>query len=157
NNLHESIAQTLVAAARMAEDARRAAPEVSGKLRHLEEVLQQSIRNVRGVSHLLHPPMLDEAGLETALGRYVEDYSQRNRTRVGLEVSPGLGRLPPDVELALFRLVEQALETVRKVSPSVASQVKIALVRTAGEREVRLTVECVAQETAFRSRVHSFI
>src|SRR5262245_18435907 len=101
--------------------------------------------------------MLDEAGLETALGRYVEDYSQRNRTRVGREVSPGLGRLPPDVELALFRLVHQALETARKVSPSVASQVKIALVRTAGEREVRLTAECVAQEIAFRRRVHSFI
>jgi len=157
NDLHASISQSLVSAARMAGDARRAAPEVSGKIRRLEEMLQQSIRDVRRVSRLLHPPLLDEAGLETALSQYVEDYSERNRTRVGLEVSPDVGRLPPNVELALFRLAEQALETVRRKAPSAASRIKIARVSTAGEPEVLLTVEGVAQATALHGRVPSFI
>jgi signal transduction histidine kinase len=157
NDLHVSISQSLVSAARMAEDARRAAPEMSGKLRRLEELLQQSVRDVRGVSRLLHPPLLDAAGLESALSQYVEDYSERNRTRVGLEVSPDLGRLPPNVELALFRLAEQALETVRRKAPSAASRIKIARVATSGEPEVLLTVEGVAQATALGGRAPSFI
>ena len=157
NDLHVSVSQSLVSAARMAQDARRAAPEISGKLRRLEELLQQSVRDVLGVSRLLHPPLLDAAGLESALSQYVEDYSERNRTRVGLEVSPDLGRLPANVELVLFRLAEQALETVRRKAPSAASRIKIARVSTSGEPEVLLTVEGVAQATALGGRMPSFI
>jgi signal transduction histidine kinase len=157
NDLYRTISQTLVETSRIADEARRAFPEVSGKLRRLDELLQKSVRDVHAVSHLLHPPMLDEAGLEKALSRYIEDYSERNSTKVDLEVSPNLGRLPASIELALFRLAEQALETVRQESPDLISRIKIALVSTSGEREVLLTVEGVAQQSPLRSHAPSFI
>jgi len=157
NDLHESISQTLVAAAQIAEDARRATPELSGRLGRLGEMLRKSIRDIHEMSNLLHPSTLDEAGLETALSRYVEDYSVRNRTKVTLEISPDLGRLPPNVELALFRLAEQALETVRKELPGVESRIKIASVSTSDERKILLTVVGVAVGKPLRSHLPSLI
>jgi len=151
NDLHESISQTLVAAARIAEDARRATPELSSKLGRLGEMLRKSIRDIHEMSNLLHPPMLDKAGLETALSRYVEDYSVRNRTKVTLEISPDVGRLPSNVELALFRLAEQALETVRRELPGVESRIKIASVSNSDERKILLTVVGVAAGRPLRS------
>ena len=119
--------QTLVAAAGPAADAQRRVPEAKSTLKHLEELLQQSIRKLRAVSYLLHPPLLDEAGLETALSQYADEYSQRNATKVDLEVSPDLGRLPHHAELALFRLVEQALDTGRiGESLGEASRIRLA-------------------------------
>ena len=147
-DLHQSIAQTLVEAAECAEEAQRVAPQASGILRHLKQLVLQSNRKVREVSHFLHPPLLDEAGLETALAQYVDDYSDRNRVKVRLEVSPNIGRLSADVELALFRLVEEALETVRKQSQDPSLLVKIGLETTSADREVLLTVESVSADGA---------
>jgi signal transduction histidine kinase len=147
-DLHQSIAQTLVEAAQCAEEAQRVAPQASGILRHLKQLVLQSNRKVREVSHFLHPPLLDEAGLETALAQYVDDYSDRNRVKVRLEVSPSIGRLSADVELALFRLVEEALETVRKQSQDPSLLVKIELETTSADREVLLTVESVSADGA---------
>jgi integral membrane sensor domain MASE1 len=157
NDLHESISQTLVGAARIAEDARRASPELSGTFGHLGEMLRKSIRDIHELSNLLHPPMLDEAGLEIALSRYVEGYSLRNRTKVTLEISPDVGRLAPNVELGLFRLAEQALDTVRRESPGVESRIKIAAVLASGERTILLTVAGVAAGKPLRSHVTSLI
>ena len=145
-NLHEGIAQTLVAASWIADDVQSSVPEARSSLTRLQDLLQQSIREVRAVSCLLHPPLLDEAGLATALRQYVDDYSRRNSTRVDLEVAPDLGRLPPQVELAIFRLVEQALETVGGRSASEGSRVKIRAASASGKRDVLLTVEGIAGE-----------
>jgi signal transduction histidine kinase len=157
NDLHESISQTLIGAARMAEDARRATPELSGKFGQLGEMLRKSIRDIHELSNLLHPPMLDEAGLEIALSRYIEGYSLRNRTKVTLEISPDVGRLPPNVELGLFRLAEQALDAVRRESPGIESRIKIATVSASGERKVLLTVAGVPVGKPWRSHVPSLI
>src|SRR5262249_18386294 len=139
------------------EDARRATPELSGKFGQVGEMLRKSIRDIRELSHLLHPPMLDEAGLEIALSRYVEGYSLRNRTKGTLDKSPDVGRLPPNVELGLFRLAEQALDTVRRESPGVESRIKIATVSTSGERKILLTVAGVAVGKPLRSHVPALI
>ena len=80
-DLHESIAQTLVAASWKATEAQRVVPEVRGALKDLDDLLQGSIRKVRTVSYLLHPPLLDEAGLETALGHYADEYSRQHSMR----------------------------------------------------------------------------
>src|SRR4029453_8310190 len=77
-------------------------------LQQLEEVLQQSIREVRTVSYLLHPPLLDEAGLGPALRCYVDGYSERSGLAVDLEVAPDAERLPPHGELGFFGLGEGA-------------------------------------------------
>jgi signal transduction histidine kinase len=87
----------------------------------------------------------------------VEGYSLRNRTKVTLEISPDVGRLPPNVELGLFRLAEQALDTVRRESPGVESRIKIATVSTSGERNILLTVTGVAVGKPLRSHVPALI
>ena len=147
-DLHESIAQTLVAASWKATEAQRVAPEVRGALKDLDDLLQESICKVRTVSYLLHPPLLDEAGLETALDHYADEYSRQHSMRIELDVSPELGRMAPHIEIALFRLVEQALDVVRRKAHHDGSRIKIVPVSTLGSRDVLLTIEGVAKHTA---------
>jgi signal transduction histidine kinase len=89
-----------------------------------DEVVQRSIRDLRELSYLLHPPMLDEAGLETALRARLGKYSECTGIAVTLELS-GLDRLPADVELTIFRVVEEALANVNQHSRSVTARVSI--------------------------------
>src|SRR4029450_10762728 len=117
-DLHDSTGQNLIAAPLLLGRIEAVLP-VAAKpiLQQLEEMLQQSIREVRTVSYLLHPPLLDEAGLGPALRCYVDGYSERSGLAVDLEVAPDAERLPPDVELVVFRLVEEALTNGSRRSP----------------------------------------
>jgi integral membrane sensor domain MASE1/two-component sensor histidine kinase len=89
-----------------------------------EETIQKSIRDLRELSYLLHPPMLEDAGLETALRSRLDSYSHCTGIAVTLEAS-GLGRLPADVELTIFRVVEEALANVKQHSGSVTAHVGV--------------------------------
>jgi signal transduction histidine kinase len=90
----------------------------------LEQTVQRLILDLREISYVLHPPMLEEAGLEVALRARVHSYSQLSGIAVTLEAS-GLGRLPPDVELTIFRVVEEALANVRQHSGSATARVSV--------------------------------
>jgi two-component system NarL family sensor kinase len=90
----------------------------------LEEAVQQSIRDLRQLSYLLHPSMLDEAGLESALRARLDKYSECTGIAVTLE-TPGLDRLPADVELTIFRVIEEALMNVEQHSGSVTACIRI--------------------------------
>jgi signal transduction histidine kinase len=88
----------------------------------IECKLKQSIRDLREISYLLHPPLLDEAGLEPALRARLKDYTNRTGIGVTLDASK-VGRLPPDVELTVFRVIEEALANVQRHSVSGAARV----------------------------------
>jgi signal transduction histidine kinase len=90
----------------------------------LDHTIQRSINDLRELSYLLHPPMLEEAGLEVALRARLHTYSECNGIAVTLEASE-LGRLPADVELTIFRVVEEALANVRQHSGSATARVSI--------------------------------
>jgi signal transduction histidine kinase len=90
----------------------------------LEAVVHHSIRELRELSYLLHPPMLDEAGLQSALRARLDSYSECTGIAVTLEIS-GLDRLPADVELTIFRVIEEALANVEQHSGSVTARVSI--------------------------------
>ena len=78
----------------------------------LSEAIQwidEAFQEVRTISQLLHPPLLDEAGLISATRWLVDGFSARSKIRVNLQVADGVGRLPQPVELALFRVVQEAL------------------------------------------------
>jgi two-component system, NarL family, sensor kinase len=87
---------------------------------------EELTRQIRTMSYLLHPPLLDEAGLESALRWYVEGFSQRSNIAVDVRASENLGRLPSDVEIALFRVVQESLTNVHRHSGSRAANVHIA-------------------------------
>src|SRR5262245_55984015 len=89
-----------------------------------EEAIQTSIRDLRELSYLLHPPMLEDAGLETALRVRLDSYSHCTGIAVTLEAT-GLGRLPADVELTIFRVVEEALANIKQHSGSVTAHVSV--------------------------------
>jgi integral membrane sensor domain MASE1/two-component sensor histidine kinase len=90
----------------------------------LEEMVQKSIRDLRELSYLLHPPMLEDAGLETALRTRLDSYADCTGIAVTLDAS-GLGRLPADLELTIFRVVEEALANVKQHSGSVTAHVGV--------------------------------
>jgi signal transduction histidine kinase len=78
------------------------------------ELAERSMLEVRTISHLLHPPLLDEVGLESAIRWYADGFAQRSALKVGLHLDPITNRLPKEVELALFRVLQEALTNVHR-------------------------------------------
>ena len=80
------------------------------------EIIDRAIQQVRSMSHLLHPPLLDEVGLLSALSWYMEGLTKRSGIETSLEVQPDFPRLAPELETAIFRIVQEALTNVFKHS-----------------------------------------
>jgi two-component system, NarL family, sensor kinase len=81
---------------------------------------------VRTLSQLLHPPLLDEAGLLSATRWMVDGFSKRAKIHVDLQVDGEIGRLPQPVELALFRVIQESLSNIRRHSGASRAQIKLA-------------------------------
>jgi PAS domain S-box-containing protein len=128
-DLHDSTGQDLVALATALSQLHASIPSSSRKLRKLASQCQtladQCIREIRTVSYLLHPPMLDEAGLEDAIRHYVSGFTQRTGIEVELEISPRLGRMKPDAEMTLFRVVQESLTNIQRHSGSPQAKIRI--------------------------------
>ena len=96
--------------------------------RTLEESLglvRELSKELRTISHLLHPPLLDESGLPSALRWYVDGFAERSKIPVKLELSSELGRLSPEVETTVFRIVQESLTNVHRHSGSRTAAIKI--------------------------------
>jgi signal transduction histidine kinase len=99
--------------------------------------LEQLSTEIRTLSHLLHPPLLDEAGLESALAWYVDGFSARSSIQVQLNIAADFGRLSPDLETTVFRLVQECLTNVHRHSRATAASILLSR----DHAEVRLKVE----------------
>jgi signal transduction histidine kinase len=88
-------------------------------------LLNRAITETRTISHLLHPPLLDEIGLESALAVYIDGFGKRSGISVTVDVAPDLGRLESDVETALFRVVQECLLNVHRHSNSATASVSL--------------------------------
>jgi two-component system, NarL family, sensor kinase len=100
------------------------------------EILDQCISETRTLSHLLHPPLLDEAGLLTAVQWYVEGFSKRSGIKVSLDIPFELERLPETIEIALFRVLQEALTNVHRHSKSREAEIHLEI----NEHEAMLQV-----------------
>lgn len=101
-----------------------------------QQLVEQGMAETRTLSHLLHPPLLDEAGFSFAARWYVDGFSERSKINVTLEIPENMARLPREVELVLFRVLQEGLTNIHKHSGS-----RTALVRILPQpREVTLTV-----------------
>jgi len=87
----------------------------------VDEILGQ----IRTISHLLHPPLLDEAGLASALDWYVNGFSQRSNIDVSLDMPSDLGRLSRELELTIFRVVQESLTNIHRHSGSQTAAIRI--------------------------------
>jgi PAS domain S-box-containing protein len=98
-----------------------AARAVSDNARLVERVSSE----IRTMSHLLHPPLLDIAGLASALRWYVDGFSERSHIKVDLEIPADLGRLPSDMEIAIFRIVQECLTNIHRHSGSPTATIRV--------------------------------
>jgi len=89
-------------------------------------LVQEMSNDIRTMSYLLHPPMLDEMGLGAALRWYVDGFSERSKIAVQLECSQDLGRLSREVETAVFRLVQECLTNIHRHSGSPTAGIRIS-------------------------------
>lgn len=138
--LHDSAGQTLtvlgLSLAQLVERAQAIAPELAKEGKEIEGIVQQLHREIRTTSYLLHPPLLDECGLASALKCYIEGLAERSPVTITLDIVANVGRLPKDMELAIFRLVQECLTNIHRHSGS-----KTALIEVAREGEsIRIVV-----------------
>ena len=90
-----------------------------------EDLVQEMCKEVRTISHLIHPPLLDEAGLSSALRWYVDGFSQRSKIAVDLDCPNDFGRLPREMETAIFRLVQECLTNIHRHSGSATAKIRL--------------------------------
>ncbi|HVN19514.1 MAG TPA: sensor histidine kinase [Dongiaceae bacterium] len=138
--LHDSAGQTLTVLgmnlAQFVQKTGRAAPEVAGEAETIQEMVQQLHRDIRTTSYLLHPPLLDESGLYSALSWYTQGLVERSGLQIKLHMSEDFGRLPGDMELVIFRLIQECLTNIHRHSGSKTASIRIA--RDAGQVTVEV-------------------
>ncbi len=139
--LHDSAGQMLAALQMnltpLQSEAQKLSPRFANNINESVSLVEQLSKELRTVSYLLHPPLLDEAGLPSALRWYVEGFAERSQIDVKLEISPQLGRLPRDLEIAIFRVVQECLTNIHRHSGSSKASLRIA--RT--DRQVDLEIQ----------------
>ena len=118
--LHDSIGQLLAALAMNLAVVQRQADNLdSAGARAVSEnaaMVEQISREIRTISHLLHPPLLDAAGLASALRWYVDGFSERSQIKVDLRISEPFRRLSDEMEIAIFRMVQECLTNIHRHS-----------------------------------------
>jgi signal transduction histidine kinase len=92
-------------------------------------LVDQSVKELRTMSYLLYPPMLEEMGLKTAVHWYVEGFAKRSGILVHVDICPALGRLSREIELAAFRVLQEALTNVHRHAGSSTAHIRISLER----------------------------
>lgn len=140
--LHDSTGQNLIAAGMLLHRVRdQARDPADPAIAQLEGVIKQSVQELRTMSYLLHPPLLDEAGLPLALRHYVDGFSRRSGLTIDLDLAADLPRPALDVELVLFRVVQEALTNVSRHSGSATASIRLARSAAGGRERLVLTIE----------------
>src|SRR5215470_5786172 len=126
--LHDSVGQTLAALnmslAKVEEGGTQEA-EKAKAIKDAEELVQQLTHEIRTMSYLLHPPLLDEVGLSSALRWYIEGLRQRSGLDIRMQIPERLERLPREMELVIFRLVQECLTNVHRHSASKVAYIRL--------------------------------
>jgi signal transduction histidine kinase len=128
-DLHDSVGQ-LAASLSMNNglalmQAENLTPAAREALNQNAELVQQLSKEIRTISHLLHPPLLDEIGLLAAIKLFADGFTDRSDVKVSVELSSEVGRLAPHVEISIFRIVQECLTNVYRHSGSKTASIKM--------------------------------
>ena len=139
--LHDSAGQYLAALQMNLDtligDASGANPAMRLKLSESLELANQCSAEIRTLSYLLHPPLLEDSGLGPAVGWLVEGFAKRSGIHVSIDIPPELGRLKADVELALFRIVQESLTNIHRHSHSKTASIRVVVLENTAILEIR--------------------
>lgn len=135
--LHDSVGQFLAGLKiNLSQLGTASAADAPRLLSETLKLTDYTIQEVRTISHLLHPPLLEELGFLSAARWYVDEYGKRSQAKVSLLVDEPFGRLPRDVEIALFRVLQETLTNVYRHAAAQSVDVRLQYF----DGEVHLTV-----------------
>lgn len=127
--LHDSLAQSVMAVNLDLAQVTRSPVPLDKRARHAlseaRKVLRDMSREIRTLSYLLHPPVLDELGLASAVKEYAHGFSERSGIALEIDVQPDFPRIPQEVETALFRIVQESLANIQKHSGSPTGKIRL--------------------------------
>jgi PAS domain S-box-containing protein len=128
--LHDSAGQIVtvlgINLARIAQRAWQNGPQVAQDVEDCRQLANQLSQEIRTTSYLLYPPLLDETGLHQALSWYIEGLRQRSGLQITLSISKNFGRLPREMELVVYRLVQECLTNIHRHSGSKSASIRLA-------------------------------
>ncbi|HZR57430.1 MAG TPA: CHASE sensor domain-containing protein [Terriglobales bacterium] len=138
--LHDGSGQVLAALTMnlsiMQGEAEKWGPKALKLVNDSLELARTILKDLRTMSYLLHPPLLDEIGLESALRWFVHGFSERSGIPVDLQLVPEAGRLSRELETAIFRIVQESLTNIHRHSGSLKAAIQI----TRDPKQVRLEI-----------------
>jgi PAS domain S-box-containing protein len=139
--LHDHAGQTLTALGMNLATLRSVAqnqkePRISDLAAESQQLSDDLSKEIRTLSYLLHPPLLDEAGIIYALRWYVEGFSERSKIKVDLQLPESMDRLPNDLELVIFRVVQESLTNIHRHSNSASARIHLSCSDDAVEFEI---------------------
>lgn len=127
--LHDSVGQLLAALSMNFESimmrSRNLDPAAARAISDSRSMVEQISTEIRTISHLLHPPLLDAAGLPSALRWYVDGFSERSKIKVDLHISEQVARLSDEMEIAIFRMVQECLTNIHRHSGSASAAIRL--------------------------------
>ena len=135
--LHDSLGQYLAALKMNLESLPTSKVGQSRIISECSAILDQCLTETRTISHLLHPPLLDESGLGSAIRWYVDEFARRSGIAVNVQISLDLVRLPSEVEIALFRALQEGLTNVHRHSGASSADIRLLL----DGKQVRLEIQ----------------
>ncbi len=125
--LHDGIGQYLIAIKMSCEVALQNRGDAEDSLKQSLDLLDRCTAEVRTISHLLHPPLLEEMGLASAIPWYVEGFTKRSGIAVALDMPAGLDRLSQPLEMVLFRVLQESLTNIHRHSGSSTAAIRLSL------------------------------
>ncbi|MFZ3332005.1 MAG: PAS domain S-box protein [Candidatus Acidiferrales bacterium] len=153
--LHDGVGQLLAAMSmntgRLSQEKAKLSPDGARCLEDNSRLVHQISSDIRTMSYLFHPPLLDEMGLDSALKWYVQGFAERSKIATKLELAADGERLPPDYELCLFRIAQECLTNIHRHSGSSVAAVR--LLRTDREIELEVSDEGEGISTETQSKI----
>ena len=152
--LHDSIGQYLAAVKMNLALVRKAAPG-NPALAEATDLLDKASGETRTLSYLLHPPLLDEAGLPSAVKWYVEGFARRSGVQIHTDFANDLGRLPNQIEIALFRVIQEALTNIHRHAHADSAEILISRSNSSVSLRIRDFGKGMSSRTLERFRENS--
>lgn len=128
--LHDGVGQVLAAISMnvdgVVKESHKLSTEAARRAGEIKELIRQASTDIRTVSYLLHPPLLDELGLVSALKWYIDGFAERSKMKVTLELPPSLERVPRDLELVVFRIAQECLTNIHRHAKCSSALVRLS-------------------------------